>query len=206
MDTEFKSEEERLAAFAMLRQTTHEQMKKELADRVTNNPQPTEVELRLKAFLEQLEPQVRDALRIFVEKGYTPNSSGFYGRNGERQVIDGYFDLTEEEQKNIEEAGATVVKQEFAGEKEFSVEFNPKSPDLQAITQQWNKIATALPNRGHIADPSVNGDFQFLHTYAPERTDIETTIIEKQLKHKDQMDPDYVLELEARLKELRSER
>lgn len=203
-DSEFKSEEERLAAFAMLRRATHERMKKELMSRKANNPHPTEVELRLKAFVEELEPQVRDALRIFVEKGYTPNSSGFYGKNGERQVIDGNFDLREEEQRMLEEAGASVTQQVFGGEKEFSIEFNPKSPDLHTITQQWNKIAMALPDRGHMADPSINGDFQFLHKYAPERTDIEARIIEKQLERRDRMDPGYVPELKARLKEIKT--
>ena len=192
-DSEFKSEEERLAAFQMLRRKTHEQMKKELADREINNPHPTEVELRLKAFLEELEPQVRHALRVFVEKGYTPESSGFYGKNGERQVIDGYFNLTDEEQKMLEDAGATVSKQAYNGETEFIVEFKPKSPDLNAITQQWNKIADALPDRGQIAEPSINGDFRFLHKYAPTRTDIEAQIIQKRLEQRDTIYPNYLL-------------
>lgn len=206
MDTEFKSEEERLAAFQMLRRNTHEQMKKELADRKTNDPRPTEVELRLKAFLEELEPQVRDALRVFVEKGYTPNSSGFYGKHGEDQVIDGNFDFSEEEQRAIESAGAKVIKSTFAGQKEFNIRFHPKSPNLAEMKKQWDMIAVALPDRGYIADPSINGDERFLETYAPERTDILARVIEQQLERRDQIDPDYVPKLEARLEKLKSKR
>lgn len=203
-ETEFKSEEERLAAFAMLRQTTHEQMKKELLDRETHNPHPTEVELRLKAFVEELEPQVRGALQVFVEKGYTPNSSGFYGMNGERQVIDGYFDFTKDEQQRIEEAGAIVTEKDSSGDREFSITFVQNTPDLNAMTEQWNKIAAALPDRGRIADPSINGDFRFLNQYAPDRTDIEATILRTRLMNRENIDPSVVPKLEARLKEIES--
>jgi hypothetical protein len=79
---------ERHKQFAQLRRETHERMEKKLAERLHTNPIPTETELRLGTFLEALEPQVRDAVAEMNGKVYSTNSSGFWGKYEDQQIIE----------------------------------------------------------------------------------------------------------------------
>ena len=61
--------------FAKLREQSHVQQRMDLENRIAVNPNPTEEELRMGAFYESLEPQVRHAVAVLREKGYSTNSS-----------------------------------------------------------------------------------------------------------------------------------
>ncbi|MFC1787872.1 hypothetical protein ACFLZY_01485 [Patescibacteria group bacterium] len=180
-EEEFKSEEEKMAAFEMLRKRVHKEMEKEIQDRIQDNSNPTEIELRMGAFIEMIEPQTRNALSEFVRKGYSTESSGFYGDHGEYQAVDGYFEVDEETKQKIEELGAEVLSAEELGfpgygKKFHTIRFSPEAPDMEQMKDKWDKIAAFLPDKGEIAAPSIHGDTKLIETYAPERSDLVEAI------------------------------
>ncbi|MFH1677866.1 MAG: hypothetical protein ABH888_03590 [Patescibacteria group bacterium] len=61
----YNPELERLEQFAELRKKTHEKIEVETAGRIKDDPKPTDEEIRVGAFREMIEPQVRDALFEF---------------------------------------------------------------------------------------------------------------------------------------------
>lgn len=208
---EFKSEEEHMAAFQMLRKEMHKQEKEDLEKRERENPHPTEEELRMGTFIEGIEPQVRDAILTFVRKGYSPYGSGFSVENPSLQTIYGPLELTDDETKAIENAGA-IISNEF-GPDEIEIRLKTNSPTQKSIENQWNQIADALPDRGRIGEPT--GGRSFLKKYAPERTDILRTVLERHIaerkrelaKRKDrglgyQKTQELLTQLETELKEL----
>jgi len=208
MKPEFKNEEERLAAFELLRAQTHKRMEKEVKEREERNPVPSEEEAFLGAFAEMLEPQVRDAAIAMVKKGYMPESSGFYGDHETYQAIDGYFDLTQTESRAVEESGGNVLSSDQLGFPGFGeiwqqIRFDTESPDLEAMKRRWDAIAEALPARSESAPPSVNGDFEFLQKYAPTRTDIEAAVLKRRLAVSESH-PDVVKEMEERIAKIES--
>jgi len=52
-------------------------------------------------FVEELEPQVRDAVLVFNRKGYSTLQSGFWGEHGELQCIEGEFAIDEETRNRL---------------------------------------------------------------------------------------------------------
>jgi len=97
-----------------LRQSVHQEMDEALQDRLSNiDLSITGDELRLGAFMEELEPQVRNALIVLNKKGYKTHSSGFYGSEsgqGDLQAIDmeGNYSLDEEIVKKLNDMGVRV--------------------------------------------------------------------------------------------------
>src|SRR4051794_20198473 len=82
----FRSKEyERHVQFNRLRENVHLQMSQQLDERRRGNPQHTPEEETLGIYLEQLEPQVKEAVLEFNRKGYRTSYSGFSGgkRGGE---------------------------------------------------------------------------------------------------------------------------
>lgn len=125
----------------------HKQCLRELKKRVALRPKPTKEELFLGAYVEMIEPQVRNAVRVLNHKGYTTCSSGFYGK---KQAIDGFFEI-DNETKNI--LGKSKVR---VNEKNgyTSIAFIPKKQSLRSMQQQWDAIASILPRKkaGHQSD------------------------------------------------------
>lgn len=58
--------------WASLRKRVHEQQMIEIAERIRTNPQPTDEELAIGAFAEEIEPQARDAVLPSIEKDILP--------------------------------------------------------------------------------------------------------------------------------------
>lgn len=87
--------------FRKLRDRVHLEMDHAFKERLIKNPNPTEDELHMAAFIEWLEPQVKDAIVTMFKKGYASKSSGFYGNNNEFQAIDGYFVIDNDTKKKI---------------------------------------------------------------------------------------------------------
>ena len=165
-----------LEKIAKLRETTHEGMKKEIQERLKNNPKPTEEELRAAAFKEWIEPQVRDAALEMNKKGYSTSSSGFYGWNNEFQAIDGYFSIDDETKKKVEALGAQVLGGAEMGlpmnKVIKQIRFYPKEADITSMKEKWDNIVAILPQReGPPAICDRADDFR--EEYAPEHQSFE---------------------------------
>src|SRR5258706_2578818 len=86
------SSEAYLLAFQKLRKHVHKEMQDRLNARLdAGNWQPTDFELEIDAYEEEIEPQVLGAVKTLNQKGYKTASSGFYGTHSEYQAIDGPF-------------------------------------------------------------------------------------------------------------------
>lgn len=70
---------------------------KDLRERKQNNPIPTIEELKMGCFIEQIEPQVRDAVMILRKKGYDTVESGFDDLN----KWDQFFHIKNVKKENI---------------------------------------------------------------------------------------------------------
>lgn len=152
--------------FVQLREDTLKRMKREIEERKSNNPVPTQAELRLGCFVEELEPQVRDAVLTLNQKGFTTNNSGFWGEQSDCQIVDGVFCLDLKTKKALEATGMTVNDAVFWGEPGTVLTFRPNRPDLRLIEQEWINIASMLPNRGKPALPTKTaGSDIFRETY-----------------------------------------
>lgn len=183
IDHEFKSKEERRAAFQMLRTEMHRQEAEDLKKREQENPHPTEEELRMGTFIESIEPQVREAVLAFVRKGYAPLGSGFLVSNPDVQSIYGALELSDEERRAIEDAGATVSDK--YGPFEIDIELKTTSPNQLEIEKQWKRITDALPDRKQLGAPTHTS---FLKKYAPERVDLIRTSLERHIaERKDEL-------------------
>ncbi len=176
----------------------YQNMKPALEERLRTNPKPTNEEIVLGSFLEQIEIPVRSAVRTFNNKGYPTDSSGFYGRN--YQTIDGHIYLSDDETKVLEAAGA-MVKRRPNGY--CYISFIPDSANEEAITAKWNHIAEALPDRGPTSHmSSTSGSQEFRKKYStPE--EVERVRIERQLIANDIYYGQTREGLEERLKELK---
>ncbi|MDP3970992.1 MAG: hypothetical protein Q8P90_04845 [bacterium] len=102
------SEIQRLTQFSRLLERAHQQSEADLVIRLEKDPVPTEEEVMLGAFREMIEPEVRDAVFEMLHKGYAPESSGYAGKHGERQQIDGYFLIDPDTKKEIEALGTSL--------------------------------------------------------------------------------------------------
>jgi hypothetical protein len=137
--------------FEELRSRTHVDMERELQKRLKETPTPTDYEVKLGTFEEELEPQMRGVIRKLWEKGYASESSGFGGYDGrEYQQLDGLFEIDEATEKKLGEIGVEVRRREdeYMNARTTWVEFEPESPDLEAITRKWGLIAEILPPIG----------------------------------------------------------
>lgn len=123
---------------------------------------PTEEELVLGTFLEDIELQAREAVQEMNRKGYCTWSSGFYGRKSEWQGIDGPFVLDKETIKKLRAMGAVVRVKKFWRVNYTDILFKPKTPDTQAIGRMWAKIMAIIPKKKKLAPLAMTyGAVQF---------------------------------------------
>lgn len=144
------SKEQDSQDFYSLRKRLHIIMEEEVNTRLElGNWQPTDVELDLDAYLEELEPQVRDAVLILNQKGYSTLSSGFYGKHAEYQSIDGFFTIDEETVQKFHALGAIVEPYEEVPGYTF-IKFWPKTAELASIKAMWDSIVEVLPFKSSV--------------------------------------------------------
>lgn len=171
-----QSSEERKAVFAELRKHMHEEMERECEEREKTNSTPTEAELRLGVYLEEIEPTLREVVQIFTQKGYTTENSGFEGKKHTQQFLAGEGHLTDEEKGAVESTGAHAENQKWGWE----ISFSANTPDAKEIKAQWDRIAEVMPDRGIVAEPSYSSA-SFIQKKAPERTDLEIIALRKHI-------------------------
>lgn len=117
------------------------------------------------AFVEELEPQVRDAVLALRAKGYNTASSGFYGENGEFQSIDGHFKVGLVSRRKLRSLGVSV-EGGWAWSKYAAIQFWPREPDLDEMRATWDHVAQTMPDRGHqAAKTSSAGATRFRLSY-----------------------------------------
>lgn len=124
-----------------------------LGDRIANNPAPTDEEWNLGAYIEELEPQVRDAAMLMRQKGYNTGSSGFWGQDHIDQVMDIATPIDDNSKARLAKHNIDVTN--------TGVRFTPENPsNLESVKKTWDLIADILPDLGKHAEPaqSVGAD------------------------------------------------
>lgn len=131
-----------------LRRQTLDRMRADLRERIEINPVATEEERAFGTFLESLEPQVREALRVMRNKGYAAISSGFSNYNFQAVVFsEKYFtDLDETARARLDVLDVKIESDRLS--------FRCNTIVLEVIKQKWDAVAAALPDRGAPAPPS----------------------------------------------------
>lgn len=151
--------------FLKARARAHSLARRDLVFRIRSNRVPSQEEVQLGAFVEELEPQVRDAVREFNRKGYPTRSSGFYLIDGS-QTLDGPFKVSPEVEAKLKTLGVTTEKQRDGS---TSLKFWPQEQNLETIAAHWRLVAEAMPDLGSRAKPVISGgSLSFWEKYAPE--------------------------------------
>jgi hypothetical protein len=95
--------------FSSLRYDTHRKMISEVEARKNLKPEKTKEETEIGIFIEEIEPQVRDAVLELNRKGYETRSSGFNGEKSDYQAIGGYFTLDDETVKELKKINVGIA-------------------------------------------------------------------------------------------------
>ena len=153
-----------LKEFSNLRRAVHDCMIDWLRKRVISSPIKTEYEEALGVYVEEIEQQVLEAISVFNEKGYRTRSSGFWGKYGECQVIEGPFVIDPDTIATLSSFGITVEitvdwkakAKAFMGNLPMptlidhphtQIKFYPLTTDIGDIKSTWDAIATLLPDK-----------------------------------------------------------
>lgn len=174
-----KNQDAETLLFDKLRLDAHDKMKQDFDRRLAANPTPTTQELSLGTYVENLEPQVRDATMALREKGYHTSSSGFFGSddswttigadnqnrtyhpsNRRAQFMDFSlpFKLSTEVSSQLAELGVVAPRHPGFEDSDYATRlgFMPSLPDLLVIQTQWDAIAALLPYTGEDAPAAPN--------------------------------------------------
>lgn len=126
-------------------------VEKDVKKRKKINPHPNSIESKLGIFIEELEPQVRQAVLEMNRKGYSTDLSGCV-YNSCDQMIEGDFQLPE---KIISKLSHLGIKAESNPSGYTRLQFSPQFADIKKIKKQWNKIVSLLPSKNRVADQSM---------------------------------------------------
>jgi hypothetical protein len=122
-----------------------------LEERLLTDSEPTGLELEVGVFLEEIQPQAREAVLMLKEKGYEIGNvlhAGYRAEEYDVQSMTFNSDLNEAELTNLEENGFIIENGQLL--------FIPEDPtDIEAITQTWDWLALSLPDRGTPAGPAL---------------------------------------------------
>lgn len=137
--------------FEKLKFKTQKKVSIETRKRQKGNSHPNPIELILGLFIQEIEPQVRHAIVIMNEKGYSTDKSGFMD-DPIFQMIEGDFQLDDETKTALENIGVQVNTNPSGYTR---LQFVPKIADIGHIKRQWNKIASLLPDKNQTASVSM---------------------------------------------------
>ncbi len=136
--------------FARLRSETLKKMDKEVAERRARNPKASDEELDMGAYIEQIEPQVREAVLILRRKGYNAYLSGFSDFDSQAISFTGErlrdFIVPEKLRDELRMRDAELIVEPGAVKIRFS-----RFHGLEEIGEMWDKVAHALPPLGREA-------------------------------------------------------
>jgi len=137
--------------FDKLKFKIQEKVETDLGKRVRANPHPNKTELVLGLFIEELEPQVRQAVLNMNKKGYSTDASGFMD-NSSDQMIEGDFQL---EKETVDTLGKIGVTTETNPSGYTRIQFSSVEADISKIKNKWNKIISILPSKNLSASVSM---------------------------------------------------
>jgi hypothetical protein len=169
-----------------LRNQIHLQQDVELARRRQEGRPPTEEEMYLGAFSEEIEPQVREAIFTLVKKGYEFCSSGFGGqRKPKEQHLLGFFTIDNHTQQALNSIGVTVeTRTDDDNQVMTELSFKTDTDNLQAITDKWNIVADLLPK---VSDAMILSrgytSRSWRSMYASNRPDLLILDLERQMQN-----------------------
>lgn len=129
---------ERCATFPQLRDTVHAYQYAEMAERLRTNPRPTTLELSNRAFAEEVEPQVRDAVLELWQKGYRTSGSGFTNQSNAQFIGGGFLSFDEDTIQRLATVGVNAT--------DDAIWFDADTPDLVAIKHKWDTVASLIPS------------------------------------------------------------
>jgi hypothetical protein len=137
--------------FEKLKYSVQKKMLNEITKRKTKNPHFNKIELNLGLFVEELEPQVRQAVLKLYKKGYSTDISGFMNNSGE-QMIEGDFQL---EEKIINKLKSIGVHVETNPSGYTRIHFLPEQANISKIRKKWDKIVSLIPDKHRYASASM---------------------------------------------------
>ena len=188
--------------YEALRKEAHSISGAELKERLEKNPIPTDSEIVIGAYFEEIEPQVRAVVRIMNAKGYATESSGFWGSPEKMiQQVDGFFEveLDDETKHKLLNLGCEIKSDPNSWNYiRFTV---AEGDDLRKIESKWLKIAEILPDLGHPGFYSRSGGSDDFRAKIPDQKRVEKVLLERQLASGN-YHPSYEERLRSRLKEL----
>lgn len=142
---------QKVRLFERLMYSLKKTMLNDLKKRQKKNSKPDKIESCLGLFVEELEPQVRQAVLSMNKKGYSTDASGFMDNPGD-QMIEGDFQLDQKSIKELQVIGVTVETNPSGYTR---IQFSAKEANIKKIKKQWNKIVSLLPNKNRNADASM---------------------------------------------------
>lgn len=142
---------QRQRLFEKLKYNTQRKVETDIKRRKVKNPHPNKLESMLGLFVEELEPQVRQAVLILNKKGYSTDVSGFMDNSCD-QMIEGDFQL---DGKIINSLQAIGVQVETNPSGYTRLQFSPEEADIQKIKRKWDKIVSLLPDKNQRASSSM---------------------------------------------------
>lgn len=130
----------------------------ELRNRFNSNPTPSQDELDMGMYVEEFEPQARQAMLEARRKGYNVTMAGFPkdpALNDEQHMF-GFFTLANDTVESLRQHGIEVDSYDDDGSypPSTNIKFRPLSTDIDTIESQWQSVIDLLPDLGHSASPS----------------------------------------------------
>lgn len=164
-----------------LKKSVEKAKKAALKERLLKQPQTTDLEYLLGAFIQMYEPHLENIIYKLSEKGYAiDSSSGFGGKNAEFQVISGNFNVDYITRNKLDKFG--VKFREYNGFN--SLLFWPEKATLEDIAVQWNKIVDILPYHGVLREPSQSYQaIKFRRKYIPEHANLQRQRLFEKLRY-----------------------
>lgn len=141
-----------IAHYAKMRKRVVDQNWDDVIERERNNPKATPDEYKMGAYVEIIEPQVRDAVLLLRKKGYNTYESGFYGDN---------LQLISTEEDSFLSYSPSLNLKKYLKEKNIEIKVEPNSVllyfgdkvNLETIKDVWDRVADDIPDLGHEAEP-----------------------------------------------------
>lgn len=137
--------------FERLKYNTQRKVEIDIKRRIAKNTHPDKIELILGLFIEEIEPQVRQAVVKMNKKGYSTDASGFM-ENPCDQMIEGDFRLEEITINKLKEVGVLIETNPSGYTR---IQFSPREANISKINKEWNKIVSLLPDKAKIASSSM---------------------------------------------------
>lgn len=139
--------------YTQQRDQIHKKIDLEIEQREQTEPQATPTELEMGAYIQYIEPQVRDAVLVLRGKGYPTYASGYAGFESQNIDIEtkDFSEYKPSEDLLIKLEPYDIVLQIEPSEIWFSCR---RQLSVEELKEVWDLIAKDLPDLGHPAAPS----------------------------------------------------